>query len=104
MCVWRWPPVVAVGQALGGSFPSDWVFSPRRDGQPPSRKELRKNKLAELCSGALAGWGLGPRWWWRLVEELPEPTTEVRAGEVRRGADLSTSVDVWTQHVGVRKE
>lgn len=103
MCVWRWPRVIAVGQAPGGSSPRSGCF-PQGGMGNPEQEGIEEEQADELCSGALAGWGLGPCWWWRLVEELPEPPAEVRAGEARRGADLSTSVDVWTQHVGVRKE
>lgn len=51
----------------------------------PEQEGIEEEQADELCSGALAGWGLGPCWWWRLVEELPEPPAEVRAGEARRG-------------------
>lgn len=80
-----------------GVFPKEGWVTLKQEG-------IEEEQAGELCSGALAGWGLGPCWWWRLVEELPEPPAEVTAGEVRWGADLYTSVDVWTQHVGMRKE
>jgi len=80
--VWRGPHAIAVGEAPASlspqsrRVPQGGVGGPEQEGiQEEQAGELCCGALAEENGGALAGLGSGPRWRWRLVEELLRPTT-----------------------------